>query len=120
MNTRTFGHRGDKDNRFRWACTSTDGAVWKSFLTELKGKSTSNLDLELQNRFPYFQEIQKIRVPFYLCDAVKDICEFTKDELKDFITSDAKIGDNAYSEFFETVHTFYENMLEENNYYIIN
>jgi hypothetical protein len=64
LNMRTFGHAGDKSNRFRWSCTSKFGDYWKAKLTEWK-EMMPNLDIlaERVKQSPHYVE-DTIIVPF--------------------------------------------------------
>jgi hypothetical protein len=122
QNLRTFGHEGDKNNRFRWACTSKLGDYWKATLTDWK-KFQSNEDSlaeKVKQSRCYDEGSSALIVPFILCHAVTDKFQFTIDQLITFIKDDDNNGgDNAYSMFFKTVHTFYQEKLHVNNYYIL-
>ena len=122
QNDRTFGHLGDKNNRFRWACTSKLGDYWKATLTIWKKFLLDKVSLTetVKKSRWYDQDRSELSVPFILCHAVTDKFEFTIDQLIVFIEDDEKKGgNNAYSMFFQTVHTFYHDKLVANNYYIL-
>ncbi len=122
QNDRTFGHPGDKSNKFRWACTSKVGEYWKATLTKWKKcQSDKNALTETVTKSPWYdQDRSELSVPFSLCQAVTDKFQFTIDQLIEFIEDDeTNGGDNAYSSFFKTVHTFYHDKLVDNNYYIL-
>ena len=122
QNDRTFGHLGDKSNRFRWACTSKLGDYWKATLTIWKKFQFDRVSLTdtVQKSRWYDKDRSELSVPFILCNAVTDTFQFTIDQLIVFIEDDEKNGgNNAYSMFFQTVHTFYHDKLVANNYYIL-
>ena len=122
QNDRTFCHLGDKNNRFRWACTSKLGDYWKATLTIWKKFLLDKVSLTetVKKSRWYDQDRSELSVPFILCHAVTDKFEFTIDQLIVFIEDDEKNGgNNAYSMFFQTVHTFYHDKLVANNYYIL-